>query len=85
MAWVRTVQPAESEGEIREAYRAMHGDELPPRAANVISSTSIRPRTMLAMARLNDAVNFRNDDSGVTRQQREMIATVVSVTLKCRY
>ncbi len=56
-----------------------------PRTKSRIASTSIRPRTMKAMVELNKAVNFQNDDSGLTRLQREMIAAVVSTTLECRY
>jgi alkylhydroperoxidase family enzyme len=85
MAYVRTIEPDEAEGEILEAYQKMTGQERPERMANVMKSTSLRPRTLLAMSRLNTAVNFDNDDSGVTRLQREMIAAVVSATMKCRY
>jgi hypothetical protein len=85
MAWVRTIEPQDSDGEVLKAYQDMTGEERPQRMGNVIKSTSIRPRTMRAMSQLNNAVNFRNDDSGVTRLQREMIASVVSTTLECRY
>jgi hypothetical protein len=85
MAWIRTVEPQDSDGTILEAYKAITGEEHPARVGNVIKSTSIRPRTMQAMVGLNNAVNFQNDDSGLTRLQREMIAAVVSTTLECRY
>ncbi|MEE8336541.1 MAG: hypothetical protein V3R95_00625 [Dehalococcoidia bacterium] len=85
MAWVRTVQPGDAEGEILEGYRKIFGEHPPARAANVVASTSIRPRTMSAMLALNDAVDFENSDSGLSRLQLEMIATVVSATQKCRY
>ena len=85
MAWIRTVEPADAHGDLLEAYIAITGQDPPGRVGNVIKSTSIRPRTMQAMVELNNTVNFRNDDSGVTRLQREMIAAVVSATLECRY
>ena len=85
MAWVRTVLPAEAEADILEAYQAMSGEERPQRTGNVISSTSLRPQTMAAMMELNKAAHFINEGSGLTRLQREMIATVTSVTLECRY
>lgn len=85
MAWIRTVEPGDAHGEVLEAYKSITGLDRPERVGNVIKSTSLRPRTMLAMVQLNNAVNFRNDDSGVTRLQREMIAAVVSATLECRY
>jgi hypothetical protein len=85
MAWVRTVHPQDAEGAILEAYQAISGEERPTRTGNVIASTSIRPRTMRAMVELNYAVDFKNFDSGLTRLQLEMIASVVSTTLECRY
>ena len=85
MAWVRTVYPRDAEGEILEAYRELTGQHHPQEMAHVIASTSIRPKIMLAMSRLNDVVNFENDSSGLTRLQREMISSVVSTINECRY
>jgi alkylhydroperoxidase family enzyme len=85
MAWVRTIDPNDADGELLDVYREITGEEHPLRMANVLQSTSLRPRTLRAMMGLNNAVNFTNDDSGVTRLQREMIAAVVSATLECRY
>ena len=85
MAHVRTIEPAEAEGEVLAAYQTMTGQSSPARVANVMKSSSIRPRTMVAMANLANTVSFRNDDSGVSRLQREMIAAVVSACNECRY
>ena len=85
MAWVRTIEPQDAEAEVLEAYREITGEQKPERVGNVIKSTSIRPRTMRAVVEINNAVNFQNHDSGLTRLQREMIAAVVSTTLECRY
>lgn len=85
MAWVRTVQPEEAEGEILAAYKQLFGEHPQPRTANVISSTSIRPRTMVAMLEMNSAIYGENSGSGLTQLQLQMIATVVSSTQKCRY
>lgn len=85
MAWVRTIEPDDADGELLDVYREISGEERPRRIANVLKSTSLRPRTLRAVTGLNDAVNFKNDDSGVTRLQREMIAAVVAATLECRY
>lgn len=85
MAWVRTVQPEDAEGEVLEGYKTLFGEHPQPRVANVISSTSIRPRTMVAMLNLNSACYGENDDSGLTQLQLQMIATVVAAAQKCRY
>ena len=85
MAWVRTIEAKDAAGDVLRAYQEMTGQEHPVRVGNVIASTSIRPRTMKAMMDLNNAVDFQNHDSGLTRLQLEMIASVVSTTLECRY
>ena len=85
MAWVRTIEARDAGEEVLRAYQEMTGQEHPVRVGNVISSTSIRPRTMKAMMDLNNAVDFQNLDSGLSRLQLEMIASVVSTTLECRY
>ena len=85
MAWVETIEPTEATGELLEVYQQMTGQERPAAVGNVISSTSLRPRTMHAMMELNIAAHFANEGSGLTRLQREMIATTVSAVLKCRY
>ncbi len=85
MAWVRTIEPDDADGELLDVYREISGEDHPQRMANVLKSTSLRPRTLRAVMGLNDAVNFKNHDSGVTRLQREMVAAVVSATLECRY
>ena len=85
MSWVRTVYPKDAEGEILEAYRELTGQGHPQGMAHVIASTSIRPKIMLAMSKLNDEVNFENHSSGLTRLQRELISSVVSNINECRY
>ncbi len=85
MAWVRTVQPGEADGEILEAYQKLFGEHPQARTANVISSTSIRPRTMVAMLEMNTAIYGPDNGSGLTQLQLQMIATVTSAAQKCRY
>jgi alkylhydroperoxidase family enzyme len=50
---------------------------------NVIKVMSISPAAMEAVQKMNQAIRF--DGSALTRVQREAIATVVSVTNRCRY
>ena len=50
---------------------------------NVIKIMSIIPAAMEAVQDMNRAIRF--DGSALTRVQGEAIATVVSVTNKCRY
>ena len=50
---------------------------------NVIKIMSINPTAMEAVQNMGQAIRF--DGSALTRVQGEAIATVVSVTNKCRY
>ena len=59
--------------------------ERPEDTSNLIKSTSIRPRTMKVMRDHGKVVNFQNFASRLSRLQLEMIATVVSTPLECRY
>lgn len=85
MAWVRTIDAMDAEGELLEVYQKITGQEKPAHMANVLSSTSLRPKTLNAMMDLNLAVDFQNTSSGLSRLQLEMIATVVSASNECRY
>ena len=85
MAWVRTVEPREATGEILAVYQKISGTERPEFIPNIMRACSIKPRILDAVHELNRAVRTENDDSGLTPVQREMIATVVSATLECRY
>lgn len=85
MSWMPEINPEDATGELLEVYQEISGEEHPQRIGSVYRVTSLRPRTLRAVVRLNNTVNFENHDSGVTRLQREMIAAVVSTTLECRY
>ncbi|MBI4635623.1 MAG: carboxymuconolactone decarboxylase family protein [Candidatus Rokubacteria bacterium] len=81
MAWVRTVSRREAEGDLKAFYQEVRKQlGLVP---NVIESTSIRPEFTLAWMRLYSTLMF--GPSELTRIQREMIATVVSVANCCHY
>ena len=82
MAWIQTVDEAEATGIVKEEY-----DAAMARAGeiyNIVKLFSVRPKSMRAFVELYLAVMF-DEDSPLTRMQREMIATVVSKVNECDY
>ncbi|MFQ5830652.1 MAG: carboxymuconolactone decarboxylase family protein [Candidatus Methylomirabilia bacterium] len=81
MAWVRTVGEQEAEGYVKSLYEATIKERgwVP----NIIKSTTIRPEMSRAWRALHMTLMF--GPSELSRVQREMIATVVSVANRCHY
>lgn len=81
MPWIKTVAHEEAEGILKEEY-----DAALKRAGhihNIVGLQSLRPRAMRASIRLY--TELMHARSGLSRIQREAIATVVSRTLGCHY
>lgn len=81
MAWIRTVAPDEASGQLRRLYEA--AVRRAGKVFNVIRVQSPRPLVLRASTRLYMEVMF--GESGLTRAQREMIATAVSRANDCHY
>ncbi|MDE0013101.1 MAG: carboxymuconolactone decarboxylase family protein [Candidatus Poribacteria bacterium] len=82
MAWIQTVDETDATGIVKEEY-----DAAMARAGeiyNIVKLFSVRPKSMRAFVELYLAVMF-DEDSPLTRMQREMIATVVSKVNECDY
>ncbi len=81
VAWIRTVPDDEATGFVKAVYEA----NIKGRGwvSNIIRSFSIRPETLRAFQNLFATLMF--GPSALSRAQREMIATVVSVANNCHY
>lgn len=82
MAWIQTVDPEEAEGLLRQIYRA--AIKRAGKIFNVIRVQSPRPRVLRASTQLYLEV-MHSPRSGLSRGQREMIATAVSSFNECFY
>lgn len=82
MAWIRTVEPDAAEGLLRQLYRA--AIKRAGKVFNVIRVQSARPRVLRASTQLYLEV-MHSEESGLSRAQREMIATAVSSVNGCFY
>jgi uncharacterized peroxidase-related enzyme len=81
MAHLRLVEPDDASGTLREEY-----DAAVARAGkvfNIVKSMSLRPEVLRRSMELYTAIMF--GPSGLTRQERELIATVVSAANECYY
>jgi len=79
--WIRTVAPSEAEGEIRGEYDAALARA--GRIWNIVRVMSPNPATMRAAMAFYSAVLF--GPSGLSRVQREALATITSQANHCHY
>ncbi len=82
MAWIRTVDPSDARGLLRRLYEA--GVRRAGKIFNIIRIQSLRPKVLRSSTRLYLEV-MHSRDSGLSRAQREMIATAVSQLNGCFY
>jgi uncharacterized peroxidase-related enzyme len=78
VTWVKVVPEDEAEGELAELYgRSKQG------VANIVKSHSLNVGALKGHLELYRAIMFR--PSGLSRAEREAVATVVSVLNHCHY
>ncbi len=81
MAWIKTVEPQEATGELREEYDA--AVQRAGKVFNILKVQSLNPAALGASMQMYRAVMF--GPSGLSRTEREMLATVVSWANHCFY
>lgn len=81
MAWIRTVAPEAATGLLKRLYEAAVARA--GKVFHVIRVQSLRPKVLRASTRLYMEIMY--GESGLTRAERELIATVVSRTNGCHY
>jgi alkylhydroperoxidase family enzyme len=82
MAWIRVVRPEEAEGLLKQLYNA--AIKRAGKVYNIISIQSLRPRVLRSSTQTYIEI-MHSPESGLTRAQREMIATTVSAVNDCHY
>ena len=82
MAWIHTIAPANAAGLLKTIYETAIARA--GKVFNILRIQSLRPNALQASTRLYLEVMYSNE-SGLTRAQRELIATVVSAENGCRY
>lgn len=82
MAWIRTISPSEATGPLARVYEAAIGRA--GKVWNILRIMSLRPRQLAGSMDLYLAV-MQAGTSGLTRRERELVATVVSRVNECHY
>ena len=81
MPHIRLIDPEDAQGLLADEYAA--AVERAGKVYNIVRSMSLNPAILQQSLELYKAIMF--GPSGLTRQERELLATVVSATNECYY
>jgi alkylhydroperoxidase family enzyme len=81
MAHLRLTEVEEATGQLREEYEAAIGRA--GKVFNIVKAMSLRPPVLKRSMELYKAIMFGR--CGLSRQERELLATVVSRENDCHY
>jgi uncharacterized peroxidase-related enzyme len=81
LAYIRLIEEAEAEGLLAEEYEA--AVERAGKVFNILKAMSLRPAVLRASMQLYREIMF--GESGLSRQERELLATVASAEQGCHY
>ena len=81
MPYIRLIDEDEAEGPLREDYDA--AIERAGKVFNILKAMSLRPAVLRASMALYRELMF--GESGLSRKERELLATVASAEQGCRY
>lgn len=81
MTYIRLIDEDEAEGLLREEYDA--AIERAGKVFNILKAMSLRPAVLRASIELYREIMF--GESGLSRQERELLATVASAEQGCHY
>jgi alkylhydroperoxidase family enzyme len=84
MPWIKTVPPQKAEGRLQEVYEMRVGPSASRGHVSPIRQVqSLNPEALYHWMHLNNAILY--GESGLSRVEREMIATVVSSVNSCSF
>ena len=81
MAWIRTISEEEASGDLGRQYDA--AVRRAGKVFQIVKLQSLRPDILRTFMELY--IKVMHAPSGLTRAEREMVATVVSRTNDCHY
>jgi hypothetical protein len=81
MPYIRLIGEDEAEGPLREQYDA--AIERAGKVFNILEAMSLRPAVLRASIELYREIMF--GESGLSRRERELLATVTSAEQSCHY
>ncbi len=84
MAWIRTISEDEATGDLERQYKA--AVKRAGKVFQIIKLQSLRPEIMRTFMELYVKImHGASHPGGLTRTEREMVATVVSKVNHCHY
>jgi len=81
VAHIRLIDPEDADGALAEEYAA--AVERAGKVYNIVRSMSLNPAVLTASMEMYKAIMF--GPPSLTRQDRELLATVVSAANECYY
>ena len=81
MAWIKVIEPQEATGELKQEYDA--AVQRAGKVFNILKVQSLNPVALQASMQMYRTTMF--GPSGLSRAEREMLATVVSWANHCFY
>jgi alkylhydroperoxidase family enzyme len=81
VAHIRLIEEGEAEGLLKEEYDA--AVERAGKVFNILKAMSLRPAILQASMALYREIMF--GESGLSRRERELLATVASAAQSCHY
>ena len=81
MPHIRLIDVEEADGDLREEYDAAIGRA--GKVFNILKAMSLNPAVLRASMELYKAIMF--GESGLSRRERELLATVTSAQQDCFY
>ena len=81
MPHIRLIEPDDADGPLKDEYDAAIGRA--GKVFNIVKAMSLRPEVLKASMDMYQAVMF--GPSGLTRAERELLATVTSQINECHY
>jgi alkylhydroperoxidase family enzyme len=79
--FIRLIEEGDADGALREEYDA--AVERAGKVFNIVKAMSLRPAVLRASMDLYREIMF--GESGLSRQERELLATVASAEQSCHY
>ncbi len=81
MSWIKMISYEESDGELREQFEPLQ--YAPGKIAHILQIHSLIPSTISSHSEFYRDIMFKRSD--LSRKERELIATVVSIFNECHY
>ena len=81
MTHIKLIEEDEAEGVLAEEYAAAR--ERAGKVFNILKSMSLNPRVLRASMELYKEIMF--GESGLSRRERELLATVTAAEQSCHY